>query len=178
MTQPEDNHILTALSAPEYRRLSSCLEPMRINKDEILIEANAEIDRKERFQLFLIVILIVVVILGSIAIILLIQRFKLKGALLSQEIDNLRLQISTIFSGKIDNLELTKEQVDSSLKKPLSSREYEVLNLALSDKSNSEIAKLTGVSVSTIKFHLKNAYLKLGVAGRKEALEFVINKNE
>lgn len=43
LTQPKDNHILAALSAPEYRRLIEHLEPVQIIKGEILIEANTEI---------------------------------------------------------------------------------------------------------------------------------------
>ena len=52
----------------------------------------------------------------------------------------------------------------------LSSREKEVVKLLLQGKSNKEIALALGVSVSTVEFHLKNVYRKLGVKSRTEAI--------
>jgi DNA-binding CsgD family transcriptional regulator len=52
----------------------------------------------------------------------------------------------------------------------LSSREKEVAELLLQGKSNKEIALALGVSVSTVEFHLKNVYRKLGVKSRTEAI--------
>ncbi|KAJ1441021.1 transcription regulator LuxR, partial [Ochromonadaceae sp. CCMP2298] len=57
----------------------------------------------------------------------------------------------------------------------LSEREFQILNLTISDKSNKEIADLIFVSVNTVKFHLKNIYEKLGVTNRKEAINFVVS---
>lgn len=53
---------------------------------------------------------------------------------------------------------------------PLSSREKEVTELLLQGKSNKEMALALGVSVSTVEFHLKNVYRKLGVKSRTEAI--------
>jgi len=53
---------------------------------------------------------------------------------------------------------------------PLSTREQEVIDLLLQGKSNKEIALALGVSVSTVEFHLKNVYRKLGVKSRTEAI--------
>lgn len=53
---------------------------------------------------------------------------------------------------------------------PLSSREKEVTDLLLRGKSNKEMALALGVSVSTVEFHLKNVYRKLGVKSRTEAI--------
>lgn len=44
MNQYQDNRLLAALSAVEYQRLSSHLEPMPITLDRILIEAETEIE--------------------------------------------------------------------------------------------------------------------------------------
>lgn len=52
----------------------------------------------------------------------------------------------------------------------LSSREKEVIGLLLQGKSNKEMALALGVSVSTVEFHLKNVYRKLGVKSRTEAI--------
>ena len=43
LTKPKDNRLLAALSASEYQRLSSHLEPMPITLDRVLIEAETEI---------------------------------------------------------------------------------------------------------------------------------------
>lgn len=145
-------------------------------KEKEIIEANAEIERKDRFQAFLFIVIGIVVVFSFIAILLVIQRFRLRRALLSQEIDTLRAQINSIFGGGIKNLDLTLEQINDGLHKPLSEREYEILSHAISDQTNSEIAETVFVSVNTVKTHLKNVYMKLGVSNRKEALEVLLAK--
>ena len=54
--------------------------------------------------------------------------------------------------------------------KRLSKREQEVADLLLQGKSNKQIAVLLGISLSTVEFHLKNIYAKLGVGSRSEAI--------
>ncbi len=49
-------------------------------------------------------------------------------------------------------------------------REQEVVELLLLGRSNKQIALLLGISKSTVEFHLKNIYLKLGVGSRTEAV--------
>ncbi|MEQ9466093.1 MAG: tetratricopeptide repeat protein [Ekhidna sp.] len=66
------------------------------------------------------------------------------------------------------------DQLNEKINTPLSEREFEVLKLTLEGKSNGEIADLLFVSVSTVKFHLRNTYGKLGVNNRKEALDYVV----
>jgi DNA-binding CsgD family transcriptional regulator len=53
---------------------------------------------------------------------------------------------------------------------PLTSREREVLDLLADGADNAGIARWMGVSVPTVKFHLKNAYAKLGVGSRVQAV--------
>ncbi len=53
----------------------------------------------------------------------------------------------------------------------LSERELEVMKLLAKRQSNSEIAEQLFVSKNTIKFHVKNLYMKLGVSSRSEVLE-------
>src|SRR5919106_3581962 len=52
----------------------------------------------------------------------------------------------------------------------LTERESMVLTLLPTRMSNDEIAERLGVSVNTLKTHLKHVYRKLGVAGRSEAV--------
>ena len=58
----------------------------------------------------------------------------------------------------------------------LSPREIEMLTLAASGHSNSAMAKALGISESTVKFHLNNAYSKLGVSSRTAAISLAVKR--
>jgi len=58
----------------------------------------------------------------------------------------------------------------------LSPRETEILTLVANGKSNSLIANDLNVTTSTVKFHLNNAYLKLGVSSRTAAVAAAVKK--
>jgi len=63
--------------------------------------------------------------------------------------------------------------VDISLGTPidsLSEREAEVLRLLAQAMPNKTIARVLGVSLDTVKWHLRHVYAKLGVAGRDQAV--------
>jgi DNA-binding CsgD family transcriptional regulator len=49
-------------------------------------------------------------------------------------------------------------------------REAEIMNLILEGMTNEEIAEKVFVSQNTVKFHIKNIYLKLDVKNRVQAL--------
>lgn len=72
--------------------------------------------------------------------------------------------------------QLDIQELNYALNEPLTQREFEVLDLSIQEKTNSEIANQLFISKSTVKFHLRNTYKKLGVSNRREALVFV-NKN-
>lgn len=60
---------------------------------------------------------------------------------------------------------------DTELKKlNLSGREYEVLQLLAKGYSNADIAGALYLSVSTVKTHVSNLYVKMGVKSRVQAL--------
>ena len=56
------------------------------------------------------------------------------------------------------------------LPEPLSEREFEVLRLLASGKSNRRIASELFVSVGTVKTHTNNLYRKLGARSRTQAV--------
>jgi len=58
----------------------------------------------------------------------------------------------------------------------LSKRETEILELAAGGNSNNAISKLLGVSGSTVKFHLNNAYSKLDVSSRTAAISIAVKR--
>ena len=69
--------------------------------------------------------------------------------------------------------QLNVQKLNDILKDPLTEREFEILDLSLQEKSNSQIAEQLYISKSTVKFHLRNTYKKLGVGNRREALAYI-----
>ena len=58
----------------------------------------------------------------------------------------------------------------SEIIETLTRREQEILQLAAEGLSNREIARQVIISVGTVKVHLSNAYGKLGVTKRTQAV--------
>jgi bifunctional DNase/RNase/DNA-binding CsgD family transcriptional regulator len=52
----------------------------------------------------------------------------------------------------------------------LTRREVDVLRLVADGRTNAEVSRMLGVSVHTVGRHLQNAYSKLGVSGRAQAV--------
>jgi ATP/maltotriose-dependent transcriptional regulator MalT len=72
----------------------------------------------------------------------------------------------------------TDKKSENSLQKivgkyDLTERESEILTLVCQGKSNSEIANTIFVSTNTVKFHIKNIYVKMDVKNRMEARNLV-----
>lgn len=60
----------------------------------------------------------------------------------------------------------------------LTKREKEIFDLMLKNKSTSEIAQMLFVSEKTIRNHISNVILKLGVKGRAQAVIELLRLNE
>lgn len=56
----------------------------------------------------------------------------------------------------------------------LSEREREILRLVATGLSNQQIANQLGISVNTVKVHLRNVFGKIGVASRTEATMYAV----
>jgi DNA-binding NarL/FixJ family response regulator len=58
----------------------------------------------------------------------------------------------------------------------LTRREIEILRLVAEGRSNREVGQLLWVTDQTVKFHLANAYRKLGVRNRFEASQWAVTR--
>ena len=67
------------------------------------------------------------------------------------------------------------EELNQKLVTKITTREYALLKEIYQGKSNQEIAEVFHISLNTVKSHLKNCYLKLGVKSRVEALSKIRN---
>jgi DNA-binding CsgD family transcriptional regulator len=141
---------------------------------ELLDEAN-ETKRqkiKARNRLIVSLVLMVMVILG----VLLIFRQRTAQKLYRMESD---LQKYMLRIKDLENVrELGEPEISSKAfkeKHDLTEREAEVLHLINQGMSNAGIASQLFVSTNTIKYHIKNIYLKLDVKNRVEALNKLKN---
>jgi DNA-binding CsgD family transcriptional regulator len=60
---------------------------------------------------------------------------------------------------------------------PLTPREQEVLSWVARGKTNTEIARLLRVAPSTVRKHLENVYVKMGVHNRTAAVARLLGLN-
>ncbi|HMO52689.1 MAG TPA: helix-turn-helix transcriptional regulator [Kiritimatiellia bacterium] len=72
------------------------------------------------------------------------------------------------FNGNRYSLSVRRDSRPSQ-EKPISTREADIFEWVAEGKSNEEIALILGVSVNTVKTHLKRGFLKLGVENRTAA---------
>lgn len=79
------------------------------------------------------------------------------------------LYVHPRLSGPLYQWQSRRRQEDSPLES-LSERESEVLRLAINGLRNKEIAERLSLSVSTVKFHLRGIYGKLGATSRAHAM--------
>lgn len=78
------------------------------------------------------------------------------------------------FSSSLQQKNRDKSYIDSLLKNPLSSREYELLLDIIEGLNNSQIAKKHYISVNTVKYHVKNLFAKMDVSDRLSAVKKVV----
>ncbi len=133
-----------------------------------------ELENKNLHIQWLTISLLITLVAATVVIRLIYSRFQLKRQLHLAEISELRAQIKTLFEGDTTELGLDSSLLNDKLEEPLTEREFEILEYAIGDLNNTEIAEKIFVSVNTVKYHLKNIYQKLGVSNRKQALEYVI----
>lgn len=151
-------------------------EIRRLEVENQLSTLKAEKFRNQMLIAFVGFFLIIILILA-----LYFQRVKkAKAEKLVQEsqYDALQKRFIDILNGpQAFELQEDLDALNIKLVNPLTEREYDTLKLSLQGLTNKEIADKLFVSDSTVKFHLRNIYNKLGVNNRKEALEYVVKSS-
>lgn len=121
---------------------------------------------KARNRLIILLILLVIVIIGIAYFFR--QRAIQKLNKMESEIQKYILKIKDLHDNNKIEPEITSKEF---LKKhDITDRETEVLHLICGGMSNADIAEKIFVSTNTVKYHIKNIYLKLDVKNRVEAL--------
>ncbi len=151
----------------EFKMSQKRKEIELINKNHEL-----EIEKAYREKLFVLVVSVLVVVFGIVFFIQYRNKNALSKRLLNEEIDGLRLRIGKIMSDiKLEEVTIDADKLQNNLPNTLTEREVQILQVAITNKTNSEIADEVHLSVNTVKYHLKNIYNKLGVSTRLEARE-------
>lgn len=90
------------------------------------------------------------------------------AAVFAKQAGDMHVQALKFLSAYRENTSLTTlpELVD------LTRREIQCIKWAALGKTDSEIGKIMGVSIPTVRFHLTNAGRKMGVSGRAQAVRF------
>lgn len=120
---------------------------------------------------------------GGMIIVVLIVYYIQRNKKLKVEREAQELQVEALKQRLTDlnaspvRLNLDLEHLNKQLHNSLTEREFEILTLSMDGLTNNEIAEKVFVSTSTIKFHLRNTYAKLGVSNRKEAIDYVVKSS-
>lgn len=69
--------------------------------------------------------------------------------------------------------QLTIEQLNKYFDINLSEREFEIIELILKGKSNIEIGNACFLSVNTVKYHLKQIFVRLNIKSRLELMKII-----
>ncbi|MEQ9374685.1 MAG: tetratricopeptide repeat protein [Imperialibacter sp.] len=106
------------------------------------------------------------------------KRRKVEMTLQEHQFDALLKRYVDLLEGPMaTELAVDFATINEKLVDPLTEREFETFTLSLAGKTNQDIANSLFLSINTVKFHLKNVYVKLGVSNRKEAVEYVVSSS-
>jgi ATP/maltotriose-dependent transcriptional regulator MalT len=136
----------------------------------LLNEENKTRQQKISIRNYLILSMALLVTMVLILALLLRQNAANKLQKMESELQNYILQLNDLIQPESEqefNAEKLSEKYD------LTERETEVLTLLAQGMKNTHIAEKIYVSTNTIKYHIKNIYLKLDVRNRVEALNKV-----
>lgn len=76
-----------------------------------------------------------------------------------------------------NNRKITTSSIKLKYEYQLTKREIEIMGLILYGYSNLEIEQRLKISVNTVKKHISNIFLKLGISGRPQLVRFIIKRD-
>jgi len=149
---------------------------MRVYSDLTRISS----DHKEQLKQNNLWIIIVTLLVALLALLwFIVQRTRVKKRKVEQEVEEMFVENSDLQKEvELKNLEIT--HIKEGEKKPyptdypiLTEREKEVLTHLANGLSDAEIADKIFLSITTVRTHLRKAYVKINVKNRAQAAQFV-----
>jgi ATP/maltotriose-dependent transcriptional regulator MalT len=134
---------------------------------EILNKTNELQQRRNRIQLLILIVVLLISFSGATISWLIIKNKNHRIHKMNLELRNYLLQIRESAKNKEEPADsLTRLQADFGL----TQREAEILELIAQGITNVELGEKLFVSKNTVKYHIKNIYIKLDVKNRVQAL--------
>jgi DNA-binding CsgD family transcriptional regulator len=127
--------------------------------------------RKIKIRQILISLLIIILLSSAATMYMAIKNFKLREKQMRLEVQNYLETIRQLQQENTPN----KQNIPNIGAFNLTEQEEKVLMLIANGKTNAEIAEELFVSVNTVKFHVKNIYVKLDVKNRVQAINLIDN---
>ena len=75
---------------------------------------------------------------------------------------------------EFENLSLTIDRINSIAERPITNREYEILQDIINGSTNNQISKDRNISLSTVKYHINNLLEKMAAKNRAGVLQKII----
>lgn len=143
-------------------------------KEQEIKYLNAENDLKDqklKLGTILILSLILLGVLSIFVFLLLFRQKELRIKNMHTELRNFLLEVEELKLAVSDRQEWEHNKINDLLKKyEITDREADVLHMISHGHNNSEIADKLFISINTVKYHVKNLYLKLDAKNRVEII--------
>jgi DNA-binding CsgD family transcriptional regulator len=104
------------------------------------------------------------------------QKARLRHEILEGQLNEYRIRLNEMLGKYEGDFSLSLEELNGQVSNPISEREYEVLKMIFTQKTNQEIADELYLSINTVKSHLKNLYDKLGVNNRGDVVKLIASR--
>jgi len=95
----------------------------------------------------------------------------------SYELANIASGNMYISKSFVGNMMQKSRHIEENLRKTLSKREVDVINLVAKGNTNREIGEELFISESTVKVHLRSILSKLNLEGRRQLIAYAVKKS-
>ncbi len=157
----------------KYETAKKEAEITRLSLENELHQSN--LARSRNIQIGLVVIGVLIIILLVVFFTLRHKKQQIEKEAQELQMEALKKRFMELHASPAElAVALEFNELNNKLNTQLTEREFEALKLSIEGKTNSEIADQLFISVSTVKFHLRNTYSKMGVGNRKEAFQLML----